>query len=231
MKATYLLIDLLTVAIPLAFSFHPRIKYYSRWRRALPAMVLTATLFVAWDAYFTSVGTWRFNPRYLTGVYIGNLPVEEWLFFLCIPYACVFTVYCIGGLFNHSSAALQTPAVTWLLIGFLFVIGVWKIDCRYTAYTFLSLALLLICCRLIWKIAWLGRFYVVWAILLLPLLVVDGLLTGTGLAEPVVLYHPQDILGLRIATIPLEDIFYGMELVLLNLLCQEGLKVATATGE
>ena len=70
----------------------------------------------------------------------------------------------------------------------------------------------------IFKIKWLFRFYVIYGILLLPFLIVNGLLTGTGLASPVVWYNPSEIYGVRILTIPVEDIFYGMDLILLNLL-------------
>jgi len=52
---------------------------------------------------------------------------------------------------------------------------------------------------------------------MLPLLLVDGVLTGTGLPSPVVSYNPSYILGIRIKTIPVEDFIYGFELFVLNL--------------
>lgn len=105
-----------------------------------------------------------------------------------------------------------------LCFGFLFL------DRIYTAITFLSLAVLLTVCAFILNSKWVIKFYIVYAVLLIPFLIVNGILTGTGLAEPVVWYNTSGIIGLRILTIPVEDVFYGMELILLNVLIYEKLK-------
>lgn len=217
MKFTYLALDLCTLVAPLAFSFHPRIGFYRHWRTYLPAMAMSAVAFLLWDALFTHWHVWGFNPRYLSGVYFGNLPLEEWLFFICIPYACVFTTYCLRLATNARPGPVAEKTITACLVGLLLLFGFANLGHRYTATTFLSLALLLACCSWVFKVRWLAPFYVAWLWLLIPLVLVDGTLTGTGLQQPVVWYDPHDILGIRILTIPIEDFLYGMELVLLNI--------------
>ena len=218
MKLTYLLIDFFTVIIPLLFSFHPKLKFYKTWWAFFPAVILTGLYFIIWDAYFTSLGVWGFNQQYLTGITVGNLPIEELLFFLCVPYACVFTFHCMNMFMRNSLKGKGENAVTLILITILVAAGILNYQRLYTCVTFLSLAVLLSIAKYWLKVKWLGKFYIIYTILLLPFLIVNGILTGTGLEIPVVWYNESEIIGFRLLTIPIEDVFYGMELILLNLL-------------
>ena len=52
---------------------------------------------------------------------------------------------------------------------------------------------------------------------MLGFLPVNGILTGTGLDSPIVNYNPNEFLGIRILTIPIEDAVYGYTQFLLVL--------------
>jgi lycopene cyclase domain-containing protein len=65
---------------------------YRRWRRLVAALLPAAILGVGWDLYAVNHGHWSFDRRYLLGVSIGGLPVEELLFFLVIPTCAVLTL-------------------------------------------------------------------------------------------------------------------------------------------
>lgn len=216
MKYLYLLIDLLTVIIPLLFSFHPKIKFYKEWKWFFPANILTAVIFISWDIIFTKKGVWGFNEKYLTGNYFFNLPVEEVLFFICIPYACVFTYYCISRFYTIKWQRWLEHFVIVSLSCLLLVAGCYYYPKLYTASVFLSLPILLLALQYLFKVNWLARLLSIYALLLLPFMIVNGILTGTGLPQPVVWYNDAENMGLRLLTIPVEDIFYGLELVLLN---------------
>lgn len=218
MKYTYLLVNLFTIIIPFVFSFHPKLKFYKNWDAFFPAVFLTGLLFITWDMYFTYLGVWGFNEQYLTGLYIGNLPLEEVLFFFCIPYACVFTFHCLSLFMSRKVNFKRQKNITVFIVTFLLVIGIMNIPSLYTASTFISLSILLFLAHFVWRVHWLNRFYIIYSILLVPFFIVNGVLTGTGLEEEVVWYDPTQFMNLRILTIPVEDIFYGMELILINLL-------------
>ena len=91
----YLIIDIATIFVPFFFSFHPRLKFHKKFKAFFPAMVLSGCAYLSWDIYFTVQGIWGFNPDYLMALRIWQLPIEEVLFFVCIPFACVFS--CVHG--------------------------------------------------------------------------------------------------------------------------------------
>lgn len=96
---TYFLILAASFAGPLFLSFDKKVAFYKQWKYVLPAMLLPAALYIAWDIYFTSRAVWSFNADYITGIKLSNLPLEEVLFFLIVPYCCVFIYACIRAYF------------------------------------------------------------------------------------------------------------------------------------
>ena len=216
-RFTYLLIDLSALLVPFLFSFHPRLKFYKHWSALFSAIILTAILFVPFDMYFTKIKVWGFNPVYISGYEVDNLPLEELFFFICIPYSCIFTYHCLSALVKELPSKTM-DIFTGLLIGICaLLIAVFR-NHAYTLFAFALLAVLLFIAQFVVKVTWLTRFYFTYEILLLPFLIVNGLLTGTGLKAPIVWYNNVENMNLRIWTIPIEDIFYGMSMVLLNLL-------------
>lgn len=214
-RYTYLLIDCLSLLLPLAFSFHPKIKFYKYWGALIPAIATSGLIYLLWDSWFTYLGIWGFNSIYITGIYLGNLPAEEIFFFICIPYACVFTFECISGFIP---ANYLKSTIRYINYSFSVIVFTCAFIFRHKYYTlsaFIVLAALLLIAG-IRKVSWLPKFYIVYAVLLVPFLVVNGLLTGTALSKPVVWYNPNEIIGLHIITIPVEDVFYGMGLIMLN---------------
>lgn len=217
---TYLFIDLGVVIIPLIFSFHPRLNFYKKWRAIIMSIFMVCLVFVSWDIIFTDMGIWGFNSDYLSGLYLFNLPIEEVLFFICIPFACMFTYHCFK-LYSpiHHSKLSERFSYSWVF--FLLVGGFYFIDKWYPSVTFFALAIVLLIIQKIYNPKWLPRLYTTLLVLIIPFLLVNGILTGTGLEEPVVWYNENEIIGLRIFTVPIEDFFYGTLMILSNVFLLE----------
>ena len=216
MNYLYLWVNIGTILIPFLYSFHPRLQFYKLWKAFIPANLITATLFLIWDLIFTDTGVWGFNPEYITGIYLYNLPLEEILFFICIPYSCVFTYHSLNILFKIKWKNKSIKVFLFILIVTLAFTAFLNYNHVYTVSTFLILAFILFVLQFMLKVPWMDKFLFTYLVLLLPFFIVNGILTGVVTKEPVVWYNDDENLGIRLLTIPVEDVFYGMELILLN---------------
>lgn len=184
-------------------------------------MVFPALFYIAWDIRFTASGVWSFNEQKIVGIHIFNLPLEEVLFFFIIPYCCVFIYDCIKHYFPTGETV--TAKILFRALAALLLILCFFVKGKYSFYTFLFLGSAMLLVEL-FSMRLKGfqrkRFLIGYLVCLVPFLVVNGLLT----AIPVVLYNNNENLNLRIYTIPLEDVFYGMLLVMLNLVIYEWLQ-------
>ncbi len=187
-------------------------------------------IFIPWDVWFTSIGVWGFNDDYLTGLRIANLPIEEWLFFFVVPFACVFIYEVLNYFIPKPYLKSIQNRITAVLIFFSFLLSVVFVDRIYTFTTFSLLSLFLIWHLLINKSDYLGKFYFAFIIIQLPFSLVNGVLTGMFTESPVVWYNDMEIIGIRMISIPVEDVGYNMLMLLIVITVLEMQKIRTVSG-
>lgn len=214
----YLILNIASLIIPFLYSFESRMKYIKRWKAIFPALIITAIFFIIWDIIFTKIGVWSFNPRYHSGIEFFNLPIEEWLFFICIPYASIFIHFAFQYFYPTVSLSDKTVRIIyWVLISLLIPTIILNLDKWYTAvnYSFLVVILTIT----VFKIPQvLNTFFITFLIILVPFTIVNGILTGSFIDEPVVIYNNTENLGIRLGTIPIEDIGYAFTMLLMSLI-------------
>ena len=219
----YLLIVSLSILGPLLASFYSKAPFYKTWKFLAVAIVIPGALFVIWDEIFTRLEIWGFNDKYVTGIYIGSLPLEEIMFFICIPYACVFIYFVLNYVVEKDYVFPHHELLSFVLIIVLLISGIYNIDKAYTSVTFILLALYLAYLTLQVRPRYMGRFYFSFGVVLIPFFIVNGILTGSFIEDEVVWYNDTANLGFRLGTIPIEDVFYAMLLLLLNISVYEKL--------
>lgn len=216
----YLYLNLFTIFFPFVLSFDKRVAFYKNWPYLLPAILANALIFIFWDSIFTRIGVWGFNPDYLVGWYLFNLPLEELLFFFTVPYACVFIYETLNTYVKKDYLKPYARGLTILLVVLLVSLGILFLPRLYTSITFLALAIMLVLHYLLFKKHFLGRFYAAYFVHLIPFLLVNGVLT----AIPIVWYNNDYNLGFRLTTIPAEDTMYSMLMLLITITIYEFLK-------
>lgn len=214
---TYALVLFLTVIICFIASFDRRIRFDRHFPAFLKAGLLVAIPFITWDVWFTARGVWWFNTDYTLGLVIAGLPLEEWLFFICIPFSCVFTYFCFDKFFKLDGLAGFNNMIVFMSVVVCAVVALLHYDKIYTLVTAVSTLATLIYLHFIARASWIGKASLVFTVLMLGFFPVNGVLTGTGLENPIVNYNPGDFLGIRLGTIPIEDGVYGYTQFLLVL--------------
>ena len=217
MAYTYSLVLFFTAIICFVASFDRRLRFDRHFGAFIKAAVLVAIPFIAWDVWFTAKGVWWFNTDYTLGIVIAGLPLEEWLFFICIPFSCVFTYYCLDKFYKMEWLSGFNNLIVFVTVIVCSVVALLHYDKIYTLVTAIATILTLIYLHFIVRAKWISKASFVFSVLMLGFFPVYGVLTGFGLESPIVNYNPNNFLGIRMITIPIEDAVYGYTQFLLVL--------------
>ncbi|AKV74120.1 MULTISPECIES: lycopene cyclase domain-containing protein [Metallosphaera] len=176
----------------------------------LKSILVVAPLYLFWDFLATYRDSWVFNPSYVLGVYVYNLPVEEVLFFVVTPFATIMIYDFLRG---RPDRRVKWGSWMGVVVGVLSILSSPLFMAH--SYTFVDLLYLGMGLILTWVMdkgmleslnfwKFMGLSYV-------PFMVFDFFLT----ALPVVEYGSGSILGVRVITIPVEDFMYSFSMLTL----------------
>jgi len=222
MNTLYLILDFGVIIFPLLLSFDKKVNFVRLWKAVFGAIVLIGIPFLTHDYCFTAMGIWGFNSTYLTGIHITNLPIEEVLFFIVVPFACTFIYQCCIAYFSRFNyerfnIMIYSILVAYGLIVLLMGIGRWY--STMVAIVALGLLAFLIVKRKDYPLLPLAFF-----LSLIPFFGMNSILTGAMTLEPIVWYDNTENIAFRWGTIPAEDILYSLILVAGNILVFDWLK-------
>ncbi len=205
-KYTYIIIDALAWLFPLLLSFDKKVAFYKKWKSVWPAILISAIPFLIWDEFKTDYGIWGFAEDKVLGIYIGHLPIEEILFFIIVPYNLLFVYECLKAYLADyfKNWNTQFVGISAFLSGLLLV-GQWGQS--YSVVVAISVLLGAILFSIYIK----DKSYLLFLFLLhlIPFFIMNGALTSL----PVVIYNESEFSGIRMGTIPLEDLFYSLSMM------------------
>ena len=219
----YLLLMLLSISYPFIRSFENKISFYKNWKALALAITLMMMIFISWDVIFTTLSVWSFNDKYILGYKLLSLPIEEWMFFVCVPYSCIFIHEVLNYFFPLKEIRINIYRWNFWFALMLIVIGFvcWSKMYTCVCFIFTGLFLLFLQAKNTQLIAEIYRTFIV---SLIPFFIVNGILTGALTDEPIVIYNNLQNTMIRIITIPIEDFVYCLFMLGITILIYESQK-------
>jgi len=220
MTINYILLDILIIIFPFLLSFKWKFAYYRYYKALFPAIAVVGIGYIIWDAIVTARGDWFFNYDYLSGISLIGLPIEEILFFIVVPYSCIFIYENLEHFLPDKKIRYNKTFYISLIVVFILG-GIAFYHQDYTILALMSCAFFFIIA--LWRfpeILQSRNYWLYIGISMIPFIIFNYLLTST----PIVLYNPVAIWGGdglwngRFFTIPLEDFFYNFSMLSLYLL-------------
>ena len=215
--STYLLINILIILFPLILSFDKNLKFYRNVKYILASILIVSSAYIVWDIIATNRGDWAFSEQHLLGIYFYVLPLEEILFFITVPYSCIFIYETIKFYINEKVYPIKKnifliPVISFIVLALVFNKQAYTFTVLLYSATFFLLGVLTNSKLLTSKIFWISIL-----ICFVPFFIVNYFLTSI----PVVTYNDTAFSAIRVITIPLEDFLYSFSMVSLWILFYE----------
>ncbi len=224
MLQNYLTLDILILIFPLLFSFKWVFPYYKNYKPLFTSILIVGGIYILWDILVTARGDWWFNHEYLVdfGFTIGGIPLEEALFFVVVPYSCIFIYENLQYFFKDKEVFFEK----WIyyILSVLLVVGaIIFYHQEYTVLALLSVSFFFVIAATWFPGLLKSRNYWLYIFIsFVAFIIFNYLLTSI----PVVLYNPEAIWGGtvnqvwygRFITIPFEDFFYNFSMLSFYLL-------------
>ena len=188
-------------------------NFFTELKYMLPAIAFSGAIFVLLNIRFLETGIISFNPKYITGKNLFNLPIEEWFFLIVISIMSFAIYYQVKIKFEHFEKPNLLVSVSLVL---LVVFGLITWFSRPKPVTFFIFFLLTI--YLAYTIfrnrfkQHLTKFYIALIISAVPFYLFKGILYSL----PVVLYNNEFNLGIQMYGVPVEEFGYFFLLMLIN---------------
>ena len=216
----YLIFNLIVLSGPLFFGLLKPFYFVHKWIYAFISIFVVGIPYIIWDSIVTG-SHWMFNDNHVLGLYFLNLPIEEWMFFITVPFACLFTWEMI--IRRVKSSRIEKMKIIRQVLYFLPIPGFYLFfaGLEYTGLVFIFISIAIVIDQILETDLFLRKEFYFYLLMIIGFtLVFNGFLTG----RPVVLYGESYQVGFRVFTIPIEDFGYGLSMLYLNTIVYEKLK-------
>ncbi|WP_158798288.1 lycopene cyclase domain-containing protein [Pedobacter sp. L105] len=212
MNYTYLLIDLGLLLIPVLLFSIKQLNFTNDSKFIILAVLINVFTFSVPTEFLTQFKVVVFNPPYLTGMTLWELPIEELLLLLVLPLSGLAVYLFLNIRFPDNNLEKYSLALSHIIMGICIAMLYFGHRKFYPLFTFSILLAFMLYIEYVNKIRFMYRFYRAFIISLVPFYLVYGILTTL----PAVQYNQLETLNFNLGHIPFESHFYFMAMLLLS---------------
>lgn len=217
MNYTYLLVNLgLLLFSGLVFS-NRQINFAGQSKFIILAVLINVFAFSVPTEFLTQLKVIVFNPPYLSGMTLWELPIEELLLSLLLPFSGIAIYLFMNMRYKDNSLEKYSLALSNMMLGVCIAMLYFGHQKLYTLFTFSILLVFLLYIEYVNRIRFMYKFYRAFLVSLLLFYTVYGILTSI----PVIQYTTEETLNFNFSHIPFESHFYYMSMLLLSVYLYE----------
>lgn len=208
--STYMWLLVIIIAVPLAAAVWPwRFRWTSRqWRRFSLVTILVSLPWIILDMWSHGRGWWQYSPEHTSLWRIIGLPIEEVLFFVVVPFACLAL---LSGIERSTSQRYLPHRVVITVCGVIVVaaaVMALLISRERTIFDAILAIIVIAVMASQWQ-RWTISDGIWWLVVIGLFLICNTILTSV----PIVTYNYNYGSMVRIGSIPVEDVFYNLSLL------------------
>lgn len=220
MNYTYLLTNLVLLLLPVVLFSLKGVDFVKNSKFIILAVLINVFAFSVPTEFLTQLKVIVFNPPYLTGMTLWELPVEELLFSAFMPFTGIAIYLFLNERYPDNTPEKYSLAVSNILLGVCIAMIYFGHQKLYTLCAFAILLTFILYIEFVNKIRFMYRFYRAYLISLIPFALVCIFLNS----RPVVQYTVTETLDFNLLHIPFESFFYYMAMLLLTVFLYEVFK-------
>ena len=212
MNYTYLLINLGLLLIPVILFSNRQLNFSGNSKFIILAVLINVFVFSVPTEYLMRLKVIVYNPPYLSGMTLWDLPIEELLLSLLLPL-CGIAIYQFLNLrFPDNTRDKYSLAFSNIVLGICIAMLFFGHKKLYTLLTFSMLLVFILYIEYFNKLRFMYKFYRAYLVCLIPFYIVYSILTTI----PVIQYNSEETLKFNLGHIPFENHFYFMGMMLLS---------------
>jgi lycopene cyclase domain-containing protein len=213
MNYTYLLVDLGLLLFSVLVFSNKHLNFAGQSKFIILAVLINVFTFSVPTEFLTQLKVIVFNPPYLSGMTLWELPAEELLLSMLLPLSGLAVYLFLNRRFPDNSMEKYSLALSNIMLGICIAMLYFGYQKLYTVFTFSILLVFLLYIEYVNKIRFMYQFYRAFLVSLVLFYIVYGILTSV----PVIQYTTEETLNFNLAQIPFESHFYFMSMLLLSI--------------